>query len=780
LRPIVTLNGIDEAINNLNYVNKKSLKYRLVREIRKLYLDESSIESVTEIEMDDLIRLLWETGDDESAIKNRRKNFYSIKSSINNELKKLYEEGKNGEGIIIGTANVFDMSDEAKSEMLESFAYTSHGDSNIPLGKITDVLKIVNDILSKDQSSDDSDNLLRMEQLKELVQSISQKVGVSGIGDLNGLEDAGIKIYEDDSQIEEGEEDELEEIDEIVPEDEPEEIDDDEELEELEIEEEPEDEELIEELEPEDELEEVEDDEELEELETEEEPEDEELIEELEPDDAVEEIDDEGDLEELEIEEKPEDEELIEELDPEDELAEIDEDEDFEELEVDEEPEDEELIEELDSEDELEEIDAEEEPKDEELIEELEPDDAVEEIDDKGDLEELEIEEEPEDEDLIEELEAEDELAEIDEDEDFEELEVDEEPEDDELIEELDPEDKLEEIDEEEEMEDLDAEEEPEDEELIEELDPEDAVEEIDDEEAMIGDLSLDEILAQYGEYGFEGEEGIKNAQLLSDLFNHALSAMDTYYNQYVLIPKGKYIIGSNNSSHDSKHTKKVISEPFYFGKFPITNALFEVFIEKTGYITTAEKVGFGTVYFGRYQKKIDPKTGLQTLEWNSSLESRIIDGACWYQPYGPGSTLHNKRNHPVVQVSLKDAMAFAAWTGKRLPTEEEWEAASRTSTGFEFPWGNEIKKEACNIEESYTGDTTPVDKYTDNDNSLGISDTLGNVMEWTLNKINGSSSDYIVKGGSWVSGNDARLYSRFFLDPESTSNILGFRCVAY
>ena len=147
-------------------------------------------------------------------------------------------------------------------------------------------------------------------------------------------------------------------------------------------------------------------------------------------------------------------------------------------------------------------------------------------------------------------------------------------------------------------------------------------------------------------------------------------------------------------------------------------------------------------------------------------------------------SSLHKKRINPVVQVSREDAMAFAAWTGKRLPSEGEWEAASRTVQGYEFPWGGESKKESCNIEESCIGDTTPVDKYKDYANSIGIVDTMGNVMEWTLDRAetsqgeNQGTKSYIVKGGSWISGNDLLLSSRFVCESETTSNILGFRCV--
>jgi formylglycine-generating enzyme required for sulfatase activity len=261
---------------------------------------------------------------------------------------------------------------------------------------------------------------------------------------------------------------------------------------------------------------------------------------------------------------------------------------------------------------------------------------------------------------------------------------------------------------------------------------------------------------------------------------------MDKYYNQYILIPAGEYTVGVKSPKNGERPLKKIHLEPFYFGKFPVTNALFEIFVEKTGYKTTAEKIGYGIVYHGRYQRVIDEKTGLETFDWRSTLSSDRVDGACWYQPSGPGSTLHNKRNHPVVQVTREDAMAFAAWTGKRLPTEDEWEAAARTARGHELPWGSEPNPAFCNIEESYIGDTTPVDQYKKHANAFGIADTIGNILEWTIELSmpspgqSGQERIYSFKGGSWISGRDVRLFSRIIPGSESHSNIIGFRCVAY
>jgi formylglycine-generating enzyme required for sulfatase activity len=287
-------------------------------------------------------------------------------------------------------------------------------------------------------------------------------------------------------------------------------------------------------------------------------------------------------------------------------------------------------------------------------------------------------------------------------------------------------------------------------------------------------------------EYSIEADSKIKKSKLLAEEFDGYLGSMDRHYNHYILIPEGEYLIGSKQPKKDEKPEQMVYLKPIYFSRFPITNGLFEIFVEKTGYKTTAEKVGYGTVYFGRFEKKKDEITGLITSTWNSSLYCKTVEGACWYQPSGPKSTLYNKRNHPVVQISMEDAMAFASWTGKRLPTENEWEAASRTVNGWIFPWGQEWKKDACNIEDSCTADTTPVDKYSEFENDFGIVDTIGNVLEWTdnsfeeMSKTNNGAKYRAVRGGSWISGNDIRLFSRFMIEPESHSNILGFRCVAY
>jgi formylglycine-generating enzyme required for sulfatase activity len=301
-------------------------------------------------------------------------------------------------------------------------------------------------------------------------------------------------------------------------------------------------------------------------------------------------------------------------------------------------------------------------------------------------------------------------------------------------------------------------------------------------QETMDADNNLDAI-----EMGHDAEwrSNPQKARYLAESFNRSLAAMDKFYNQYIQIPQGTYVIGAKQAKKNEKPKQMVELASFYIGKFPVTNALFEVFVEKTGYQTTAEKWGYGTVYEGRCRKTVDPRMGQEKHIWHADIVNKTVEGAFWYQPSGPGDNIHKKRNHPVVQVSIHDALAFAAWTGKRLPSEEEWEAASRTANTFNFPWGNDWRSGACNIEESSVGDTVPVDQYLDYENEFGLADTMGNVLEWTFCPATSQSEPNkpvynVAKGGSWISGNDLRLCSQFQLKPESHSNLLGFRSVAY
>jgi formylglycine-generating enzyme required for sulfatase activity len=286
-------------------------------------------------------------------------------------------------------------------------------------------------------------------------------------------------------------------------------------------------------------------------------------------------------------------------------------------------------------------------------------------------------------------------------------------------------------------------------------------------------------------EFDLEDLPETERKRILAERFDRYLGAMERHFNQFLLIPSGSYTIGSKLPSPGELPEQQIQANDFFMGKYPVINALFEVFVERTGYTTTAERKGFGVVYEGRFRKIKNEKSGQYGFAWNATHSRKEVKGAYWYQPTGPGSTLHQKRNHPVVQVSLLDAMAFASWVGKRLPTEAEWEAAARTDKGYLFPWGDDWKDGLCNTETSEIADTTPVDHHPDAANKMGIADLLGNILEWTSEKCdppNSFRNDYdyrIAKGGSWVSEEHIQLASRFRFPTDFTSNTLGFRCLA-
>ena len=270
-------------------------------------------------------------------------------------------------------------------------------------------------------------------------------------------------------------------------------------------------------------------------------------------------------------------------------------------------------------------------------------------------------------------------------------------------------------------------------------------------------------------------------AKFLSEEFDRYLSIRDKFFNAHILIKGGDYLVGGAHLAKSEMEEQIVTLPDFYIGKFPVTNALFEIFVEQTGYVTTAEKFGYGLVYYPRMQRSRDPISGTERFTLHAQAYSKRVNGACWHRPCGPDSTLHLKRTHPVVQVSLDDARAYASWTGKRLPTEAEWEAAARTAQGLLFPWGNQWREDACNTEKRLHGDTTPVDQYLKFVNAYEVADLLGNVLEWTMDVVGDreTSDMYIVKGASWISHHEISLADRHYLERNTSSNILGFRCIA-
>ncbi len=681
---MLTIEGIETAIANLGLTKETSPKYRLLQAIRRLYESQDSIEQLPPPDPDELIKEVWQLDGDKEALKKKRRNLNTLRSALNSDFMRLYRNGKNPEGVMIGPQFLFVMSEEAKDNILDQIGNQISSGGKLSLSQITEVLGLINQFLSDNglQGSGQEE----VENLKKVVEGLSKGVGIGTGGGEAGTGAVG---------GEEGQELAAEEV-EVV-------------------------EEPVEELDPEEEIVEA--------------PEDEALG----PDGQS--AEPEGRKETY-----PPGEEFGERATEPEEAA----------FAVREPEEDKEgssgggLGDEAPSRDHeggqaLETAPEGESPEEGGAAED--PGGFSGEGGTGADAEEAEFVEE-----AVEDDEPEISEEDLDEETAVEPLRQGGEGELSEPQEVVD--DNI-----------LTSEEETVDDATV---DIEEILVEGTGEESPLG---LGEGLGQDTEYDDPNEK----ARMLAEAFDGYLGAMDRYYNQYLLIPGGEYVVGSPS---DPDYEEQFVSlAPFYLGKFPVTNALFEIFVEKTGYITTAEKVGYGIVYEGRYRQKVDPKTGKKKFVWHSGIRRKRVEGAFWYQPSGPGSNLHGKRNHPVVQVSLEDAMAFAAWTGKRLPTEAEWEAGSRTRKGFPFPWGEVWVDEASNVESSLIAETTPVDQYKDFANELGIADCLGNVMEWTQSTIGDSC---LVKGGGWLAKKGTPLWSRAAVDPSYHSNVLGFRCVAY
>jgi formylglycine-generating enzyme required for sulfatase activity len=208
--------------------------------------------------------------------------------------------------------------------------------------------------------------------------------------------------------------------------------------------------------------------------------------------------------------------------------------------------------------------------------------------------------------------------------------------------------------------------------------------------------------------------------------------------------------------------------DAFRIDAYAVTNARFAAFVLATGHRTDAERDGAAFVFQGRLPPPVrnDPRRAppVPGLPW-----WRVVPGACWYAPEGPGSDLADRADHPVVHVSWRDARAFADWARGRLPREVEWERAARGGRdGTVFPWGDDLEpdgRHVCNVwqgrfpEEDegldgYRG-TAPVDAFPAN--GFGLHQPVGNVWEWCDDRFDPSAppdaigARRVQKGGSYL-----------------------------
>ncbi|HEY7566134.1 MAG TPA: formylglycine-generating enzyme family protein [Gemmatimonadaceae bacterium] len=222
-----------------------------------------------------------------------------------------------------------------------------------------------------------------------------------------------------------------------------------------------------------------------------------------------------------------------------------------------------------------------------------------------------------------------------------------------------------------------------------------------------------------------------------------------------VWIPGGRFTMGSE-SPHALPHerpTHTVAVDGFFMDRDAVTNAQFAAFVNATGYVTLAERVPEVAALLSQLPPGTPPPPrdrllpgGLVFAPTESAVDLgdwsqwwRWVAGADWRHPEGPQSSIAGKESHPVVQVAWEDAVAFASWAGKRLPTEAEWEFAARGGAEQrEYAWGADAFDPARPQAHIYDGtfpthgaSTRPVGSYPPN--AYGLRDMSGNVWQWTL-----------------------------------------------
>jgi sulfatase modifying factor 1 len=215
-------------------------------------------------------------------------------------------------------------------------------------------------------------------------------------------------------------------------------------------------------------------------------------------------------------------------------------------------------------------------------------------------------------------------------------------------------------------------------------------------------------------------------------------------------IPGGTFWMGCEGCGMpDAVPVHLVEVDGFWMDRTPVTNAEFERFASGTGYVTVAERPLDPKDFPGVPKDKLLPGSAVfaptsQPVPLDNPLRWwRYTPGASWKHPEGPGSDVRDRADHPAVHISFEDALAYAKWAGKRLPTEAEFEFAGRGGLDRNlYPWGNELRPgdaPAANIwqgtfpakdrgEDGYVG-TSPVTAFPPN--AFGLRDMGGNVWQW-------------------------------------------------
>lgn len=298
-------------------------------------------------------------------------------------------------------------------------------------------------------------------------------------------------------------------------------------------------------------------------------------------------------------------------------------------------------------------------------------------------------------------------------------------------------------------------------------------------------------------------------------------------------IPGDSFLMGSDRHYPEEAPAHRVAVDDFWIDRDPVTNARFERFVRENGYVTLAERPLDHAQYPGVARHLLQPASlvfsppgiAVEAADWRRWW--RLVPGASWRSPAGPGSSLRGLEMHPVVHVAFQDALAYARWAGKDLPTEAEWELAARGGLeDAEYAWGDSFTPGGHHMANTWQGQfphenialdgfegTSPVRSFPPN--GYGLYDMIGNVWEWTSdfyavrhrapavkdccvprNPRNPSAADSfdpdlsaipvprrVIKGGSHLCApNYCRRYrpaARQAQAIDSPTSHIGFRCIA-
>ena len=302
-------------------------------------------------------------------------------------------------------------------------------------------------------------------------------------------------------------------------------------------------------------------------------------------------------------------------------------------------------------------------------------------------------------------------------------------------------------------------------------------------------------------------------------------------FKDMVWVPEGAFLMGSADFYPEEGPVHRVSVGGFWMDEHAVTVAEYRRFVRATGYLTVAERAPDSADYPGAAPEVLVPGSLVFTQpdgpvnlsdprNWWS-----WVPGAQWRHPEGPGSTLDGRDRHPVTHVAYEDAAAFAAWAGKALPSEAQWERAARGGIeGATYSWGDELHPRGRMMANTWQGrfpwenlaaggrGTAPVKRFPPN--GYGLFEMTGNVWEWTSDfftprhrddspaccaprdprvgtpehsyergRPDGHIPRRVVKGGSFLCSPDYclryRPAARQGQAIETSSNHIGFRCVA-